>query len=300
MRFKGLDLNLMVALDVLLEECNVSAAAKRLNMTQPAMSAALNRLREYFKDEILVSNGRRMLASAYAKSLHGRVKAILGDVQLLVSTSSQFDPATSQRTFRIATSDYITAVLIAPLAELIAKTAPGIRLDLRFPNETSAGQLENGELDLVITPEEYVSPNHPAELIFEEEHVLVGWEGNPAFEGQIDLEAFFDLSHVAVSIGNRQERSFAERRMDALNRQRRIELIAPSFTTVPWLLINTNRVAVMHKRLAQTCLPHMPLRVSPLPFVFPPMREMMQYHRTHALESGLAWLRTQIQQKAIG
>ncbi|EGF89963.1 nodulation protein D 1 [Asticcacaulis biprosthecium C19] len=294
MRFKGLDLNLIMALDVLLEEGSVSNSARRLNMTQPAMSAALNRLREYFNDEILISNGRRMMATAYAQSLAGRVKAILADVQLLISTSSVFDPKTSDRTFRIAASDYITAVLITPLAERLASTAPGVRLNLRFPSEHSQVQLDNGDLDLVITPEEYISADHPSELVLEEDHVLAGWSGNPYFQAAIDVETFFGLSHVAVSIGSRQEGSFAERRMEAFSRKRNIEITAPSFTTVPWLLINTNRVAIMHKRLADTVRDHMPLSVAPLPFAFPAMREMMQYHRATGLDGGLIWLRQQI------
>ncbi len=297
MRFKGLDLNLMMALDVLLDECNVSASARRLNMTQPAMSAALNRLRDFFHDDILMSNGRRMMATAYAQSLHGRVKAILADVQLLVSTSSLFEAVSSTRTFRIATSDYITAVLITPLAERIAREAPGIRLDLRFPDESSQAQLDSGEIDLVITPEEYISASQPADLVFEEDHVIVGWSVNPAFGAEIDEAAFYALKHVAVSIGGRQT-SFAERHIEALGGTRIIDITAPSFTTVPWLLINTDRVAVMHKRLADRLMTYMPLKAAPLPFAFPPMREMMQYHRTHALDSGLAWLRSQIQQVA--
>jgi LysR family nod box-dependent transcriptional activator len=294
MRFKGLDLNLIMALDTLLEEGNVSAAARRMNMSQPAMSAALNRLREYFNDEILVSNGRRMMPTVYAMSLTNRVKAILADVQLLISMSSVFEPATSTRTFRIVASDYLTTVLITPLAKTLGAIAPGIHLEVSFPNEHSHLQLENGEVDLLISPEEYMSPNQPADLVFEEDHVLAGWSGNPYFDKTIDAEIFFSLSHVAVSIGNRQERSFAERRMDAMSRQRNVEITAPSFTTVPWMLIGTNRVAIMHKRLAKALMGHLPLRTAALPFSFPLMREMMQFHRAQENDAGLQWLRAQI------
>ncbi|HSI16835.1 MAG TPA: LysR family transcriptional regulator, partial [Sphingomonas sp.] len=106
MRFQGLDLNLLVALDVLIEERSVSRAAERLHLSQPAMSAALRRLRDYFNDPILAAHGKKMIPTPHALRLRGALRTLLTDVERMVSLSTQFDPATSQRRFRIGTSDY--------------------------------------------------------------------------------------------------------------------------------------------------------------------------------------------------
>jgi len=133
MRMKGFDLNLLVALDALLSEQNVSRAAERLNLSQPAASAALARLRTYFQDDILSVSGRRMLPTAHADSLAPLLADAMQAVERLLSTSAEFDPATSQRTFRIVASDYITTVLLTPLLPKLERLAPRVRLELHLP-----------------------------------------------------------------------------------------------------------------------------------------------------------------------
>ena len=178
MRFKGLDLNLLVALDILLAESSVSRAAERLHISQPAASAALGRLRDYFGDELLIQHGKRMIPTSYADSLAPEIRRILGQVDSIIQMSSEFDPPSSKRVFRLMASDYIAAVLIGPAIKRLAEVAPDIQLDIRLPSERVGIEFERGEIDLVLTPEEYISPNHPAELLFEEQHVVVGWEEN--------------------------------------------------------------------------------------------------------------------------
>lgn len=300
MRFKGLDLNLMVALDVLLETRSVSGAARQMNITQPAMSAALNRLRDYFKDDLLVVHGKRMLPTAHGANLARLIKPILADVHNVVLTSAVFDPATSERRFRIVASDYLTTVLIAPLLAHLEVVAPAVRLELRLPNENAMSRLERGEIDLLLTPDFFISPAHPSTLVFEENHVVVGWKENPIFDVPMDEAAFFSQGHVAVIMGDRPEPAFAERMMEAQGKIRRVEASAPSFTTVPWLVIGTKRLAVMHERLARRLAVDLPLATAPMPFAFPVMREMMQYHRANAADAGLTWLREQITNFAAG
>lgn len=130
MRFKGLDLNLVVALDILLQERSVSRSAERLKLSQPAVSAALARLRDYFNDELLVSIGRSMIPTAYAESLWPIARDLLAKADLLIDTSSTFDPATSQRRFRISASDFIQTVLIAPALRALQTVAPGVSMDV--------------------------------------------------------------------------------------------------------------------------------------------------------------------------
>jgi DNA-binding transcriptional LysR family regulator len=289
MRFKGFDLNLLVALDALLTERSVSRAAARLNLTQPAASAALSRLRASFNDEILVLSGKRMLPTAHAESLAPVLQDVLRGIEQLISASTVFEPAASNRRFRICASDYITTVLLTPLLADIERQAPGVSIQVVQPSPRVIQLFEQGVLDLMLVPEDYLAPEHPAELLFEERHVVVGWAGNPALSGALSQETFFALGHVSVELAE-QASTFAEAQLRKLGYARRIEVVAPFFSAVPWMLPGTMRLAIMHERLAGMLTPGLPLKVMPLPFPFAPMKEMIQYHRSRAFDGGLEWL----------
>jgi len=297
MRFKGLDLNLLVAFDILMATRSVSRSAEQLHLSQPAMSAALGRLREYFGDDLLVLQGKRMFPTAYAESLMPMVQEVLRKVDGVITTSTGFDPATSQRTFRVIASDYITAAVIAPLVRKLAVVAPHVKLEAVLPSDGSAELIGQGAFDLLITPEDFISPNQPAELLFEEQHVFVGWNGNPIFEQPLTDDGVMAASHVAIQMGNQRTSAYADKMMEKLGRFRKIDVTASSFTIIPWLLIETNRIALMHERLARRMASMFPLAVAPIPFPFPPMREMMQYNRARSADEGLGWLRSQLRQE---
>src|SRR5438309_9427773 len=133
MRFKGLDLNLVVTLSILLEERSVSAAARRLHLSQPATSAALARLREFFKDEILVALGKSMYPTPFAESLRPQLREFLQAAESIIAVSSAFDPASSQRQFRVVASDSVIRSTFVPLMDRLSVQAPGVTLDFIFP-----------------------------------------------------------------------------------------------------------------------------------------------------------------------
>lgn len=294
MRFKGLDLNLLVALDVLLDEQNVSRAAERLHLSQPAVSAALSRLRNYFGDPVLAPHGKRMIPTAQALALRPMLKELLAQVDMMIAQSTGFDPQTSERWFRIGVSDYLSTVLFSTLIPKLKTLAPGIKLDLQPPSDGMEVQLDRGEIDLVLTPVEHCSPDHPTELLFEEQHVVAGWSQSPLMLAPITEEAFYAAAHIAVGLGRLARVSFSETNLAARGRGRNIEVMASSFSLVPELLVGTDRIAVMHERLAQTLEHRLPIVWQPLPFDFPAMREMVQYHRTRSNDPGLRWLVQQI------
>lgn len=300
MRFKGLDLNLLVALDILLAECSVSRAAERLHISQPAASAALGRLRAYFGDDLLIQHGKRMIPTSYADSLAPEIRRILGNVDSIIQMSSEFDPGKSKRVFRLMASDYIAAVLIGPAIQRLAEVAPDIQLDIRLPSEQVGAEFERGEIDLVLTPEEYISPSHPAELLFEEQHVVVGWAENALLSAPLTTADFLDSTHVAVTIGPGRQSTYAERHLQSLATGRMVEIYAPSFSVVPWLIIGTRRLTVMHERLAQVFAENLPLKIQPLPIVVPLMHEMLQYHEARTHDAGIIWLRQLLHETADG
>lgn len=298
MRFRGLDLNLLAVFQGLMQTRSVTGAARLMHLSQPAMSAALGRLREYFGDPLLVVHGKRMYPTAFAESLLPQVRECLGLVECIIMTTANFDPATSHRTFNVIASDYVISALIAPLIARLAQEAPSIRIHLSLPDENSVLELVDGRADLLITPQEFADGQHPVELLFEEQHVLVGWAGNPLFESPITEAEFRAAGHIAVTIGKYRTPSFADRELALMGQHRRIEVETASFASVPWLLVDTMRLAVMHKRLADRAATTFPIRVAPLPFAFPNMREIVQYHRTRAGDEGVSWLRATMREMA--
>lgn len=295
MRFKGLDLNLLVALDALLAEQNVSRTAERLHLSQPAVSAALGRLRLYFGDPLLVQHGKRMLPTPHALRLKPMLKALLGDIDKMVTASAHFDPATSNRWFRIGMSDFLTTIIGAGLTKRLGSIAPNVGVELIPPFDSIVEALDQGDIDLLITPAEHISPDHPADELFEERFVVAGCRDNPVFASGITREDFCEAGHIAVEIGRLRRASFAESHLRRLGIERRIDILVSAFSVVPELLVGTGRLAIMHERLAKSAATHLPVTYAKLPFEFPVLKEMIQYHRTRATDPGLSWLRAEIE-----
>ncbi|MEP4873867.1 MAG: LysR family transcriptional regulator [Parasphingorhabdus sp.] len=283
-----------MAFDVLLQERNVTRAAKRLNVTQAAMSASLKRLRESFQDDILTQHGKKMVPTARAIALAPRVSDTILHLRSLISSGRGFDPASSDRLFHISASDYITTVLIVPFLDVLQREAPNIRLDISLPSEGSADQLSNGELDLVFSPDEFLQQDHPRELLFEERYVVVGCSDNPMMQRRLTTEDYFSSGHVAVQIGH--QNSFIDRALEAHDRERRIEIMAPSFIQAPWLIPGTMRLALMHERLANIVAPAASLIIAEPPVELPVMQEMMQYHASREKDEAVIWLRRKLKQ----
>jgi LysR family nod box-dependent transcriptional activator len=219
------------------------------------------------------------------------VKRVIRQVGDLIAMSTEFDPAQSERFFHLMASDSISTVLLSPTISAMQAIAPRIKVDIRLPEDTLNTKFENGEIDLSLLPQEFLSPQHPSELIYEESHVVVGWDKNPVFKKKITEEAFFEASHVSVSIGHNSTPSYTERNMQKMGYERRIDIHAPHFSSLPWLLANTNRLAVIQERLALKFASVFPLKSAPLPFEFPRMRVMLQYHAAREKDEGLKWLR---------
>lgn len=299
MRFKGLDLNLLAALDVLLECRSVSRAADILNLSQPAVSAALGRLRVFFGDEILTTHGKRMYPTPYAEALMPQVRDFLRGVELMISSSTEFEPATSHRVFRLIASDFVTVATIVPLVARLVEIAPDIRLEMVLPNELSVDQVMQGKADLLITPEDFASPELATELLFEENHVVAGWSENPLFRRPLTEEDVLGAGHIGVAMGNARLSVFSDKHFALLGKDRQVQVTTASFTSVPWLLKGTMRLAIMHERLAKAMSVYFPISYAPLPFKVPAMRQMMQFHTTRRTDVGLAWMRDQLRDISV-
>nr|WP_180204835.1 LysR family transcriptional regulator [Pseudomonas sp. SbOxS1]NYU04832.1 LysR family transcriptional regulator [Pseudomonas sp. SbOxS1] len=294
MRFNHLDLNLLVALDVLLEEQNITRAAERLHMTQSATSGVLGRLRTYFEDELLVQVGRKMQTTPYARELINPVREVLLTIKSSITAKPVFAPTTSKRHFRLVTSDYLISVLFAQVIQKIHQEAPNITFEMLGPGDNSGELLIRGEVDLMIVPERYIIEGHPSELLFEEEHVCVVWQGNSLVGDSLTLEQYMEMGHVSVGFGRSRHMSIEEWFMNQYGFNRRLEVITNDFNTLPQLVVGTQRIATMHQRLARLYAEYLPLRILPPPVRIPVMREFMLWHRSVDGDPMHRWLRERI------
>jgi DNA-binding transcriptional LysR family regulator len=290
MRFQRLDLNLLVALDALLSERSVSLAAERICLSQSATSSALGRLREYFADELLVVKGRQMVLTARAESLVQPVRTVLEQIRANIAVSPPFDPATSDRTITMMASDYSTEVLLATALRDMTELAPGMRFEITPMNDAPIEALERGSIDVLMTIDYAIAADHPHQILFEDDYVVVGWRGNPALRGEMTRERYLELGHVTARFGKARVPAFEDWFMRRQTQQRRIEIVAPSFLAVPALVVGTSRITTMHRRLALRIAARDPLVIKPMPFDIPPIREAAQWHVSNNNDPAIRWV----------
>jgi len=291
MRFEKLDLNLLVVLDALLSTRSVTRAAERIFLSQPATSLSLKRLREHFKDELLQPVGKSFVLTPLAAELAKPVHDVLLRVQAISRAQPMFDPATSQRRFVIDSSDYVISVLLAEVVKRATSVAPRMEFDLRTRSPQSAELLQSGEIELLITPQFALVPGHPAEMLFEDTFSCLLSPGHYSGEIPLSAEQYFSASHIGVEWGGGQRLTYDQRLIAVGKRARRQDVIAPSFTIVPLLLVGTPRIATLPTRLAQQIATQFPLRVVECPVEIPAFAEHMQWHKYQERDPAVAWLR---------
>ena len=297
MRFEGLDLNLLVALEVLLEKQNVSAAAEQLCLSQSAMSGALSRLRTYFNDELLVPVGRQMMLTPRAESLISPTRNALILIRDTIASPAQFDPSTSTKQFKIATSDYLLEVLLVDAIRDITHEAPNISIDVSLLTNDASDKLDRGEIDFLMCVKDYMDSQHPSKLLFEEEHVLISCSENPYCQEGITNKLFSTLSHVTVSFGGNRLNAFIEQFYEFEGIKRKVVATAPYFGALPLMIVGTHHIATMLRRQAQFHAQRLPITIHELPIATPNIREYIQWHK---IKDGVAtqWLLEKILQRA--
>jgi LysR family transcriptional regulator, nod-box dependent transcriptional activator len=290
MRFQRLDLNLLVALDALLTERSVSLAAERIHLSQSATSSALGRLREYFADDLLIVKGRQMVLTSRAEELVEPVRAVLEQIRSTISVAPPFDPATSDRKIRLMASDYLTEVLLATAIRDLLDQAPHMQFEIAPMADGLVETLERGMIDVLFCIDYALSADHPSQILFEDDYVVVGWDQNPAMKGAMSKELYFELGHVTARFGKAQTPVFEDWFVRRQSQQRRVEVIAPSFLAVPGFIIGTSRIATMHRRLAQKLTSYLPLVMKEVPLAIPPIREAVQWHISNNNDPAIRWV----------
>ena len=285
-----LDLNLLITLETLLIEQNVTRAARRLHLSQPAVSAQLNRLRHLFDDPLLLPVQRGMAPTAKALALLGQLRASLDGVRATLDAQRHFDPLTAQLQVHIAGTDFLQATLIQRLAVVLREQAPGVRIAVHHLDpQQLAAQMASGRVDLAL-----MTPGHaPASLrhrhLFDEHYVLIGRRDHPALRGRLSVEQFAALEHVIVSLDGGSFTTPVDDQLAALGLRRNVVLSAASFLAVPGIVAGSDFVALVPQRLVRD--PGLALQIAACPLPVPDFPVSMLWHERNHGHGGQRWIR---------
>ena len=293
MRFNKLDLNLLVALDALLTEQNVTRAGARMHISQSSMSGALSRLREYFDDELFVPIGRKLMPTPLAESLIKPVRNVLLQIESTVLTKPEFNPATAVRHFKMLISDFSQSILMTQLLPKLHEQAPGITLEFLLQINNPFEELERGDVDFLIIPEHYTSPVQPKARLFDETYTCVVWEKNTLVGDTLTFEQYRSMGHVIAQFG-RGHYTFETWFHDEYGYTLNAEISTGHLSGLSELVVGTNRIATVHSMLAQKHAQHLPIRLLPPPMPVPPLRQTLQWHHYHDSDPGSQWMRNLI------
>jgi DNA-binding transcriptional LysR family regulator len=285
------DLNLLVALDALLVEKSVTRAARRVGLSQPAMSNALARLRALFADPILVRAAKGMVPTPRADGLAAPIREALSTVERALAPPA-FDPRTAHRTFTIATVDTNEVELVPKLIARLATEAPAVDVRVippaRGANPTAL--LESETADIAVMAVKPVGPPLRAEAWYRERFVCIARKGHPALRGRLTLPRFCALAHVLIApYGN--PGSYVDDALARLGRRRRVAARLSSFLSAPVLVAESDLIATVGSRLARRAAAWLPLQILDLPLRLPEVEIGAIWHPRVEHDAGHRWFR---------
>lgn len=295
MDLAGVDLNLLVAFDALMDERSVTRAAARVSLSQPGMSNTLARLRKLFGDPLLVREGFTLVSTPRADALRQPVRDALAIIRAALDQRTGFDPAADRATWTVSCSDYSLLMLIGPLVRRLPAAAPGVAIRVLPRSPDPVGLLRDGAADLVIEPEEIMPDAQlDSQRLFADRWLCCVWAGNSAVGDRMTMDAYLRLGHLVYSIGRGQPASIVDQHLERSRVPRRIEFTVESFLLAPFLLEGTDLVTVVPER----AVPHLrrtaAIRVLDPPVALPSITERLWWHPRHTADPAHAWIRARI------
>jgi DNA-binding transcriptional LysR family regulator len=294
---QNIDLNLLPALDALLRERNVTRAAERLCVSQPAMSASLGKLRRHFNDQLLERQGLRYVLTPLAVTLRSQVEVAVRAVQQTFDDQPEFDAAHSDREFRLIASDYAQVMLGSRLLNLAETQAPNVRLRFENVGIHTVDDLETRMrgIDIALLPTGFIDSYPHAEL-FRDAWALAAWTGNDQVGADVSLEEVRGCPRISTFDGERTF-TYADRQLAILGFERSATVV-DGFVATPFLLTGTRRVALLPRRLAERFQEAASLRILSMPLDTPPLIESMWWHPVNNADPGHRWLRRLLHEAA--
>lgn len=287
---KRLDLNLLVTLETLLVEQNVTKAAARLNLSQPAVSAQLNRLRHEFDDPLLIPAQRGMTPTAKAIELLEPLRQALDQVRATVISHRNFEPAKAKLTVSIACTDYLQAVVVKPLILELRMRAPQVRVALRNLDVPQLDvQMARGDVDLALMTPQAASPSLRTRHLFDERYVLIGRRKHPRLREGLTVEEFAEMDQVIVSLDGGGFVTPVDSALADLGYRRNAVLSAASFLFVPEMVSSSDFVALVPERLVRDRADK--LMIIDCPFPVEGFAVGMVWHERSHGHGGQRWIR---------
>jgi DNA-binding transcriptional LysR family regulator len=299
MNLRTFDLNLLRVLDALLDQPQVSSAARRLNLSQPATSAALARLRSAFGDPLLVRTGNQMRATALAQALQPKVRRLLVEIGQALEGPADFDPAVSERCFRVAANDYAVAAVLSPLLQQLQRRSPGIVLEILPLEDAFEQRLANDDYDLAIRDRWSMRSSRRLQTIFKEEFVCIARRDHPRLSKRPTLDQFLSEAHVLVSPNGRSP-GVVDKTLERFNRNRRVAVTVPHFLAAPAIVARTEYIMTIARRVALQFAQLYALRIFPPPIPLRGFDVVMAWHPRSESDAGVTWLKDQVLQVARG
>jgi len=290
---RRIDLNLLVTLEALLTERNVTRAAKRLHLSQPSVSVQLRKLREIFSDPLLSAAPGGMVPTTRGQALLQPLRAALADMRRVLQPQPLFDPATAEMTWQISAADYGEYAVLMPLLARMRRVAPGVRIVVREASHSRMiKQLEGGTLDLGLLALDAAPERLRHHVLFKEHYVLVARKRHPGLKGKLTVDTLSRLEYVIVSPEGGGFRGVTDTALESRGRKRRVVLSVPHFLFVPEVVARTDLVAMLPSRLVKDRSDNLQIMTPPLPL---PTYEMaMIWHERSHLDPAHEWLRDQV------
>ena len=289
-----INLNLLIAFDMLLKERHVTRSAKRLHLSQSAMSNILKQLRRLFQDELFVrGQSSRMIPTPRALELAPAISETVAQVEMLFHEEIPFNPETAKLTFTLALSDYTELMLLPPLVQYLERNAPGITIVVKHTNYLSCSKpFETNEVDMAIGMYEFIPKELIARPVFIDRAVCIGWNKNPLLKKPMSLEAFAQASHLIVLYREDRSELLSEKYIKDLGYERKAIAVVPHTLPAIFSLPNTNLICIVLERAAKKLMKILPLKTQPVTFKQCTRCEIeMVWHAKHRNHPAHRWLR---------
>lgn len=295
MNIQNFDMNLLRAFDALMLERNVSRAAERMALTQPAMSNALSRLRNLLDDPVLVRTRNGMQPTEKALGLEGSIRAALAMIDKSLAPEPTFDPLTSTQTFHIATTDYVELVLLPRLIRHLQAVAPQVKIEIHaLQPDIPELALEEGECDFALGRFVDLPSRLEAENWRSERLVCLVRADHPEYGDEISEAEFLRSRQIWVNGGQRT--GMVDQWLREHNLQRNVVLTTPNFLMAPIIVAQSDLLVVTPLEVALQCIERLPLKILALPMTLGSFEQDIIWHPLHASTPAHRWFKVQLLQ----
>ncbi|MCJ8337163.1 MAG: LysR family transcriptional regulator [Pseudomonadales bacterium] len=298
MNLQGIDLNLLLVFEAIYNDGNLTLAGERLNLSQPAVSNALRRLREKLHDPLFVRTADGMLPTVYTESIINVVTDALSSLRDCFASGPVFE-GTSKHNFRLMMGDYNGAIVLPGLMQQIAKTAPNVSIRTLHIDRTSAYEkLRTGRTDLVISTD-LSGPGLYQQQLFEDTYVTLVGSENPLVKDQLTLEQFCEIPHVLFSLEGKGS-SNVDVALAKRSLKRNLVLRVPHVSVIPQVLEQNHYLATLPARMAIGYLQRYDLKIFQPPVDLAPFTVYQYWHTRQHHDPAVAWLRSQLKEQVFG